>query len=34
MAGCVVVTLPVLPVFGLAQRHFLQEHRGSGWLGR
>jgi multiple sugar transport system permease protein len=34
MAGCVVVTLPVLLVFGLAQRHFLQEHRGSGWLGR
>jgi multiple sugar transport system permease protein len=34
MAGCVVVTVPVLLVFGLAQRFFLQEHRGSGWLGR
>ena len=34
MAGCIVVTLPVLLVFGLAQRFFLQEHRGSGWLGR
>lgn len=34
MAGCVVVTLPVLLVFLLAQRYFLQEHRDSGWLGQ
>jgi multiple sugar transport system permease protein len=34
MAGCVLVTLPVLVAFGLAQRYFLQEHRGTGWFGR
>ena len=34
MAGAVVVTVPVLVAFAAAQRYFLQEHRGSGWLGR
>ena len=34
LAGSVIVTLPVLVVFLLAQRYFLQEERGVGWLGR
>jgi multiple sugar transport system permease protein len=34
MAGAVLVTLPALVAFALVQRFFLQEHRGSGWLGR
>jgi multiple sugar transport system permease protein len=34
MAGAVMVTAPVVAVFLLVQRAFLQELRGSGWLGR
>jgi multiple sugar transport system permease protein len=34
LAGAVLTTAPVLIVFVLAQRLFLQRHRGSGWLGR
>ena len=34
LAGAVVATLPVLAAFLLAQRFFLHEHRGPGWLGR
>jgi multiple sugar transport system permease protein len=34
LAGSVIVTFPVLVVFLLAQRYFLQEERGVGWLGR
>ena len=34
MAGAVVVTVPVLLAFAAAQRYFLQEHGGAGWLGR
>lgn len=34
MAGAVMVTAPVVIVFLLVQRAFLQDLRGSGWLGR
>ena len=34
MAGATAATLPVLGLFLVAQRYFLQEHRGGGWLGR
>ena len=34
MAGTVMVTVPVMLLFALAQRVFLQQYRGSGWLGR
>lgn len=34
MAGSVLLTLPVLVVFVLAQRYFFQEERQRGWLGR
>jgi len=34
MAGAVLVTAPVVLVFLLAQRYFLQEFRGQGFLGR
>ncbi len=34
LAGAVLATLPVLAVFFVAQRYFLHEHRGAGWLGR
>ena len=34
LAGAVAATAPVLAVFVLAQRFFLHEHRGQGWLGR
>lgn len=33
MAGAVVITLPVVLIFLFAQRYFLQETRGAGWLG-
>src|SRR5918992_629152 len=32
MAGSVVLTLPMLVLFVLAQRYFLQEHRGIAWV--
>jgi multiple sugar transport system permease protein len=34
MAGAVVLTLPVLIMFVVAQRYFFQEERGRGFLGR
>jgi multiple sugar transport system permease protein len=34
LAGAVAATVPVLVVFLVAQRWFLHEHRGAGWLGR
>jgi len=34
LAGAVVATVPVLAAFFVAQRFFLHEHRGAGWLGR
>jgi multiple sugar transport system permease protein len=34
LAGAVVATAPVIAVFLVAQRWFLHEHRGAGWLGR
>jgi multiple sugar transport system permease protein len=34
MAGAVLITMPVIAVFLLAQRYFLQDMRGAGWLGR
>lgn len=34
MAGAVVLTLPVLLMFIVAQRYFFQEERGRGFLGR
>jgi multiple sugar transport system permease protein len=34
LAGCVVATAPVIAVFLVAQRWFLQEYRGSQWLAR
>jgi multiple sugar transport system permease protein len=33
LAGAVVVTLPVAIAFVLAQRYFLSEEKGTGWLG-
>jgi multiple sugar transport system permease protein len=34
LAGAVVATAPVVAAFAIAQRYFLHEHRGAGWLGR
>jgi multiple sugar transport system permease protein len=34
LAGAVAATLPVVLAFLAVQRFFLQEHRGTGWLGR
>jgi multiple sugar transport system permease protein len=34
MAGGVLLTVPVLLTFVIAQRFFFQEERGRGWLGR
>ena len=34
LAGAVVATVPVVVVFLVAQRWFLHEYRGAGWLGR
>ena len=34
LAGSVIATAPVIAVFLVAQRYFLHEHRGAGWLGR
>jgi multiple sugar transport system permease protein len=34
LAGAVVATLPVVAAFVVAQRFFLHEDRGAGWLGR
>jgi multiple sugar transport system permease protein len=34
LAGAVLTTAPVLVVFAVAQRYFLQRNRGTGWLGR
>ena len=34
LAGAVIATAPVVAVFLVAQRFFLHEHRGAGWLGR
>ena len=34
LAAAVVATAPVVVVFAIAQRFFLHEDRGAGWLGR
>jgi multiple sugar transport system permease protein len=34
MAGAVMVTAPVVVLFLVFQRAFLQEFRGQGWIGR
>jgi ABC-type glycerol-3-phosphate transport system permease component len=34
MSGAVVLTLPVLITFLIAQRYFFHEERGHGWVGR
>jgi multiple sugar transport system permease protein len=34
LAGAVVATVPVVLAFAIAQRYFLHEDRGAGWLGR
>jgi multiple sugar transport system permease protein len=34
LAGAVVATAPVIVAFAIAQRYFLHEDRGAGWLGR
>ena len=34
LAAAVVATVPVVVVFAVAQRFFLHEDRGAGWLGR
>ena len=34
LAGAVVATAPVVAAFVIAQRYFLHEDRGAGWLGR
>jgi multiple sugar transport system permease protein len=34
LAGAVVATVPVVAAFAVAQRFFLHEDRGVGWLGR
>jgi multiple sugar transport system permease protein len=34
LAAAVVATAPVIVVFAIAQRFFLHEDRGAGWLGR
>ena len=34
LAGAVLASIPALVLFGVAQRRFLHEYRGPGWLGR
>jgi multiple sugar transport system permease protein len=34
LAGAVVASVPALIVFAVAQRRFLHDYRGPGWLGR
>lgn len=34
LAGAVIATAPVIVAFAVAQRWFLHEYRGTGWLGR
>ena len=34
LAGAVIATVPVVVVFLVAQRSFLHDYRGAGWLGR
>ena len=34
LAAAVVATAPVVAAFAIAQRYFLHEDRGAGWLGR
>jgi multiple sugar transport system permease protein len=34
LAGAVFATAPVVVAFAVAQRYFLHEDRGAGWLGR
>ena len=34
LAAAVVATAPVVVAFAIAQRYFLHEDRGAGWLGR
>lgn len=34
LAGAVIATAPVILAFAVAQRWFLHEYRGTGWLGR
>ena len=34
LAAAVVATAPVVAAFAVAQRYFLHEDRGAGWLGR
>lgn len=34
LAGAVIATVPVVLVFLVAQRWFLHDYRGAGWLGR
>jgi multiple sugar transport system permease protein len=34
MTGAVLITLPVILMFMFAQRWFLEDARGAGWLGR
>ena len=34
LAGAVIATVPVIVAFLVAQRYFLHEDRGAGWLGR
>ena len=34
LAGAATATAPVILAFVFAQRYFLHEHRGAGWLGR
>jgi multiple sugar transport system permease protein len=34
LAGAVIASLPALLVFAVAQRRFLHNYRGAGWLGR
>jgi multiple sugar transport system permease protein len=34
LAGSVLASIPALALFGVAQRKFLHQYRGPGWLGR
>lgn len=34
LAGSVLASVPALLLFGVAQRRFLHQYRGPGWLGR
>ncbi|HKP52173.1 MAG TPA: carbohydrate ABC transporter permease [Chloroflexia bacterium] len=34
LTGAVMITVPVVVMFVIAQRYFLQDLRGAGWLGR